>query len=447
MDSDPWLGGALLLAIVLLILISVLSALETAILNGRRSRLTMLPKKVAEGVEAVLDAPDQFQTAAHLAKSLAESLFYAAVALSGLQLSLRYYQGEVPDSIGELLAAAWPGLLLGALAGYLAVTIFGEAIPKALALRSPERLLARSLWFLRGFNLLFFPVVWITCRLGRVVAMGAGVDTSVARAAHSEEEIKLLVEGSAEEGVLEEEEKEMIHSIFEFTDTVARQIMVPRIDMNAVSVDTPYRDAMRQVVETGHSRLPVYQGTQDKIVGVIHVKDLISAMVDGRDISLRDVLREPYFVPEGKKIDELLQDFKRQKNRMAIVVDEFGGTSGLVTVEDILEEIVGEIEDEYDVEEHPAAQVEEGDGTTIVDGRMTIEDVNDELGLTIPAEDNDTLGGFVFSLFGRPPHVGERVPYENLEFKIEALDGLRLQKIRITVKEPKEDPEEEQPVA
>ena len=229
----------------------------------------------------------------------------------------------------------------------------------------------------------------------------------------------------------------MIHSIFDFTDTVARQVMVPRIDMDSVSVEQTVDEVVRQALQTGHSRLPVHEGTLDNVVGVVHVKDLLPCLVDGdRHGSVRPMMRDPYFVPEGKKIDELLQEFRTHKSQLAIVVDEFGGTSGLVTVEDVLEEIVGEIEDEYDVEQHPAAEISATGEGAIVDARMLIDDVNEQLKLGVPEGDYETLGGFVFSLFGRPPSVGERISYNNLEFVAEAMDGMRLLKIRVLTNEP-----------
>jgi putative hemolysin len=225
---------------------------------------------------------------------------------------------------------------------------------------------------------------------------------------------------------------------------VARQVMVPRIDIYSASVESTVEELARLAIESGHSRLPVYEETLDNMVGIVHVKDVLPYLVENRhDVSVREVMRSPYFVPEGKKIDELLPEFRRQKTLMAIVVDEFGGTSGLVTVEDVLEEIVGEIEDEYDVDEPPPVEVSLTGEGAIVDARMTIDDVNEELGLNLPEEDNDTLGGFVFSLFGRPPQVGERIAYDGIEFQVEATEGMRLQKIRIIVSRPEQSSEGE----
>jgi putative hemolysin len=444
MEPDPWLWGALSLAGVLVGFMNVLSRLETAVINTRRSRLLAIENdpRVSKA-EAIIEAPEQFQTSAHLAKSLCESILYAAAALVGIQASLMARGERLPDSIQEMLALVWPGILGGAVITYLIVTVIGEALPKSWATRDPERILVRATGFISVFSLLFGPVRWGTSLLARLLARSTGADPVLtARAAHSEEEIKLLVEGSAEEGVLEEEERQLIHSIFEFTETVARQIMVPRIDVRSVSVETPLNDVVRAAMSTGHSRLPVYEGTLDKVVGVIHVKDLLPYLVEGLNgISIRELMRSPFFVPEAKKIDELLQEFRAHKSQLAVVVDEFGGTSGIVTVEDVLEEIVGEIEDEYDRESHPAAVSTAHEEGALVDGRMTIDDVNDELGLTLPTENYDTLGGLVFSLFGHPPEVGEQVAYDGVEFVAETVEGLRISKVRIIVRQPEPEPE------
>lgn len=434
MTPQHWLIAGVALAVALVAFIAVLSSLETALLSARRSRLTQLNDRRIARVEAVMDAPQQFQSSAHLAKSLCEALAYGVSSLMGMEVALLLRSGETPATVSQVVGRAWPGILLGAVLAYLAVTILAESLPKALASRNPELALLRGVGFLRAFTFAFTPVFWITSRLARVVAAWAGYDPTLStRAAHSEEEIKLLVEDSAEEGVLEAEEKEMIHSIFEFTDTIARQVMVPRIDIDSVSVETRLEEVVQQAMRSGHSRLPVYDGTLDNVVGIVHVKDLLPRLVEGElDVPMGELMRTPYFVPEAKKIDELLQEFRKHKSQMAIVVDEFGGTSGLVTVEDVLEEIVGEIEDEYDIAPEPTVDTDQNGVGLLVDARLSIEEVNEQLGVKLAHVDNETVGGFVFSLFGRPAIAGESARHEDLVFRVEAVDGVRLLKIRIT---------------
>jgi CBS domain containing-hemolysin-like protein len=435
MQYDPWLLGAAGALALLLIGMGLLSSLETAVLNARRARLSQLPEDARRAAaEAVLDAPEHFQTSAHLAKSLAESVVYALAALMGLDLRLAAQPGGVPNTVHGLLEHAWSGILAGAVLAFLVVTIFAETLPKVVAARAPEQRLLRWAGFIRIFTLVFMPVRVTTAHLARGLALGTGVVPHLTpRGAHSEEEIKLLVEDSVEEGVFEQEEKEMIHSVLELGDTVARQIMVPRIDVSSVDVEASVQDVVRTAMESGHSRFPVYEGTLDTVVGVVHVKDLLPRLLGGEGhANVRGLMRAPYYIPEGKKLDELLREFRKHNSQLAIVVDEFGGTSGVVTVEDVLEEIVGEIQDEYDAQEHvPDAHTEEPGRAPLVDARMTIADVNDLLKLELPEDEYDTLGGLVFGLLGRPAELGERLPFGNVEFVVEDMDGLRLLKIRV----------------
>lgn len=249
----------------------------------------------------------------------------------------------------------------------------------------------------------------------------------------------MLVQAGEDDGILEEDEKEMIHSIFEFTDTIVRKVMVPRIDVKAVEVDSSIEELMDVIISAGHSRVPVYDDTIDNIVGIVHAKDLLQVLYDhSLSMPLRDLMRPPYVIPENKMVDELLAEFKRSKIQMAIVVDEYGGTAGLVTIEDLLEEIVGDIMDEYDVEEPLVRMID--DNTAVVDARTPINEINDCMRLELPDEEFDTIGGFVFGLFGREAHVGDVAQYETVDLIVEQTDGHRIQQIRI-VNTPRADDE------
>jgi CBS domain containing-hemolysin-like protein len=250
----------------------------------------------------------------------------------------------------------------------------------------------------------------------------------------TEEEIQILLEEGSKEGNIEEEEKEMIASIFDFTDTTAREIMVPRIDVVGVEADDSVEKVLDIVSRTGYSRLPVYRESMDNIIGIVHAKDAIRRFKEGkRTLPAKRIARPAYFVPESKKIDELLKEMQRNKTQMAIVVDEYGGTAGIVTLEDILEEIVGEIEDEYDKERELIKKID--DNTAIVDARALIEDVNEELGLSLSDEEADTLGGLVYALLGKVPEEGESVELDSVTLTVEKTDGRRITKVRITKKE------------
>jgi putative hemolysin len=238
------------------------------------------------------------------------------------------------------------------------------------------------------------------------------------------------VDVAEEEGVLEEEEGEMIRSIFEFGDTVAREIMVPRIDMQAADVSMSLSEIVDLAVEEGHSRVPVYEGTADRVLGIFYVKDSLRFLRQGRmDVDVREIIRPAYFVPETKKVDELLREMQKRRVHVAVVVDEYGGTAGLVTIEDILEEIVGEIQDEFDTEEAMVEHVNENE--SIVDAMMTLSDINDALSLALDEEDVDTLGGYVYARLGRVPEPGDEVHEPYVSLVVEEVEGNRITRVRV----------------
>ncbi len=223
----------------------------------------------------------------------------------------------------------------------------------------------------------------------------------------------------------------MIHSIFEFGDTVVREVMRPRVDIVAVPAEATVNGAVGLMAEHGHSRLPVFEGTIDHIVGVVYMRDLIPALRQGRlEQPVSEVRRPAFFIPESKKVDELFKEMQQRKISMAIVLDEFGGTAGLVTVEDLLEEIVGEIQDEYDLEEKPIQLLDAN--TILVNARIHIEEVNELLGTRLPKDEVDTVAGLVYSLFGRVPAQGEKVTLPGVELKVEKTLGQRITRVRIT---------------
>lgn len=444
MLAYAWIWVPALLAVLALLVQGTLSYLETALIGARRSRLPQVATGPAlRAAEEMLDNPVPFDTASHVTNTVCEAVTYASAAVFGVAEAAR--REAWPDPLPatssafalEIIRHAVPWVALAVLGSVVCVLLFGEALPKLLATRAPEQILVRRAGFMRLYGVLLSPVVQVLRSTGRVVSRMCRIDPDTSGpAARTEEEIKIIVGGSAEEGVIEEEEKELIHSIFDFTETPARQVMVPRIEIHGICADATLQDAARVLLEEGHSRLPVYEGTLDKIVGLVYAKDLIRHLLDGRcDMPVRETTREPFFVPESKKLDELLAEFRSHRTQMAIVVDEFGGTAGLVTLEDVLEEIVGEIQDEYDAEEPSVQEIEPG--VYVVDARLALDDVNEELHLDLPAGESETLGGFVYDLFGRPPQAGEEVTSDGLRFIAEATDGPRLLKVRVVTGNPR----------
>jgi CBS domain containing-hemolysin-like protein len=267
----------------------------------------------------------------------------------------------------------------------------------------------------------------------------------------TEEEIKTLVDAGSEEGVIEDEEKEMIYSIFQFGDKVAREIMVPRIDIVALDADTTLQEALDTVLSEGHSRIPAYEGSIDRICGLLYAKDLLVVWQENqsKDRKVREIMRPAYFVPESKKAGSLLQELQERKIHMAIVIDEYGGTAGLVTIEDLVEEIVGEIQDEYDSDEEDEYE-KISDDEYLFDAGIHVDDVNELLAVHLPDDETDTLGGYVLNVLGRVPLGGETFQDIGLEIKVEVITGRRIRKVRVRrlpppVTHPDESDEERKP--
>jgi magnesium and cobalt exporter, CNNM family len=289
------------------------------------------------------------------------------------------------------------------------------------------------------------PVYWVSAALSPIVRVLSFLTNLISRpfGGHVErdapmvtsEEIQTLVRMGEEQGVLEKDERDMIHSIFEFGDTIVREVMVPRIDMVCIEADEPVEAVLEVIRTQGHSRIPVYDDTVDHIVGLVHVKDLLSGFRQGTlGGRVRDYARRAHFIPETKRLDELFREMRRRKVHMAIAVDEYGGTAGLVTIEDLLEEIVGPIQDEYDVEEPPIRIL--NDRVAMVDGGVNLHELNTTLHLELPTDQVDTVGGFVTSLLGHVPVQGDRASHDGVEFVVERVDGHRITHVKITRAEP-----------
>lgn len=255
------------------------------------------------------------------------------------------------------------------------------------------------------------------------------------------EEIQELIDAGEEEGLINEEENEMIRSILELRDRVVREIMVPRTDMACVAAGASIREVIDTIIGCGHSRIPVYEGTLDNIIGLVYAKDLLKSWGLGEAaIDLRRIMRLPFFVPETKSFEELLHEFKRRRVHIAIVIDEYGGTSGLVTIEDLLEQIVGDIQDEYDVEEEWL--VEQGDGAVVVDARLPVEELEEYFGIEIEREKFDTVAGLIYHLTGRIPRSGEVVEGERLVFRVLDAEERKINLVRIARRVAAEEPQE-----
>lgn len=230
---------------------------------------------------------------------------------------------------------------------------------------------------------------------------------------------------------LESDQQEMIRGVVELADTAAREVMVPRIDTVFIAADAAREELLSAIVESGHSRFPVFEDTIDKVTGILYAKDVLKSLVKGGELDLKELLRKPFFVPESKRIHEILREFRRRRVHIAVAVDEYGGVSGIICMEDILEQIIGDIQDEFDNEGEDILSLEEG--VWLCDARVNLEDLSEELGIELPTEEFDTLGGFVFNLFGKIPVKYEKVMYEGNEFIIQNMEGRKIGTVKIVL--------------
>ena len=423
-------------ALIALLLLTLLNAFftlaEIALNTVRNARLQDLIE--AGGTDAVaagsaqqlLRQPTRVVATVQVGINLAS---FAVAAIAAAVLAPDWATSLPPRLTDHPVRVMTVGLTLGAA---LFTIVVGEIVPRSIALRRPGEtalLIARPLRF---FIVFFAPLAMLALGVSNLLVRPFGLTATFAAPMITEEELRAMLEASAQSGAIEEDEKEIIRNVISFGDTDVRQVMTPRIDVKAIDVGAGLPVLLELIVESGHSRIPVYETSVDTVVGIVHAKDLLPALARGeRTLDLRPLMRLPLVVPENRRIDDLLDEFRRSSVQMAIIQDEYGGTAGLVTVEDLLEELVGEIQDEYDQEDAQFQTLEPG--VYRVDARMAIDDLNDLLDLDLPHDDFDTIGGFVFGQFGRQPEVGESVGYENLEFTVEKTDGRRVDQVMLCV--------------
>jgi CBS domain containing-hemolysin-like protein len=430
MDSDP--GLPVLALVALLVLHAFFASAEVAVLAFSKARLVELTeqgRRSARLIAALSENPVRLRTAAQLAAKLCGFL---AVALAVV-----VYDPPLADWLTHVNPAWSLSLHTGIAAALITIVLAlvtlmaADLLPRALAARHPELIARLAAYPLSLLAVVAAPLAHLLGHVNALLTGRAGVG-SVAPPVPlvTEEQIKTLVDAGEEGGVIEEDEKEMIYSIFELGDTLAYEVMVPRVDIVALEADTSLQDALAVIVRAGHSRIPVYEDTIDNTIGILYAKDLLQYWPNLESLKLRAILRPAYYVPETKPVDELLQELQQRKVHIAVVVDEYGGLAGLVTIEDILEEIVGEIQDEYDTEE-PAMEVISPD-ETIFDGLTDLDDVNDELGIELPTDTSDTLSGLISSSLGRVAEVGDRVTLAGVVMTVLSMHGRRIKKVRVT---------------
>ena len=453
MDGSSTTGNPVvdLAVVVILILIGgFFAASEIALITVKRHRLTQLAddgSRSAQTAQRLVEDPSRFLATIQIAITF---LGFLAGAVGAVAFS---------DALADVIRLIPIGLIANAadtiafvvvtLVIALASIVVGELVPKTLALNFPERLalgVAAPISFIQG---LLRPIVWFVTRISAVLVRLLGGKEKPQGGYLSTEELKLLVETGSEQGGIEEEEKEMIHGVIELGDKVVHEVMVPRIGIRAINVDDSLDEVLEMIVRAGHSRLPVFEESLDNIVGILYAKDLLPYLKgNGRSngtIDIRSLVRPPVYVPESKPVDDLLHEMQVQKRHIAIVVDEYGGTAGLVTLEDVVEEIVGEIQDEYDTEEPMLEEVSTDEELAWrLDGRVSMDDLRDLFDLSDDDEPDeeayDTVGGFVVHRVGRIPLPGAEVPFrDGVRIMVETAEPRRVAKVIVSRERREED--------
>jgi putative hemolysin len=424
----------LVVIVILTLLEGIFVAAEIALVTVRRTRITQLADegdRNARRVQGLIAQPGRFLAVTQIGLTF---LGFLASAYAAVNLTSHLQELFATSGIGVFVSSAEPlALVIVTLLLSLFTIIFGELVPKSLALAHTERFALTLSAPISGLLRLFGPLVGFLTAITTSIArmLGAG---DVAQGVMSTEELKILVERGGEQGILEAEEEQMIHAVIELGDQRIHEVMVPRIAMVSLPAGASLEEAIDTVIEEGHSRIPVYDKTIDEIIGILYAKDLLPLMkgsVDERP-TLRSLLRVPVFVPESMSVDDLLHEFQRRKVHLAVVLDEYGGTAGLVTIEDLLEEIVGEIQDEYDVEEPMVVQLSENEAR--VDGRADVDDLGELFGVELSLEDEDeydTVGGLVYHRIGGVPKPGDQVKVSGLTLTVETTDGRRVGKVLV----------------
>jgi len=415
--SDQFFG--IISIVVCICIVAFLSSSEASLISVNRIRIRNLAEKrntSAAVVQTILSKHDRlFGTIL-----LTENFFIILATSIGTALLLNIF--------GE------NGWFIASMVMTVLVVLLGEITPKTIAVAHSEKFALFVARPIRGLIIITHPIVWFFTRLPSWILKSIGAQTPSSPFI-TEEDIRAMIDLGEEAGSLQKEERRMLHKVFEFGDTVASESMVPRTEIVAINNIATVKDALQLVKERGFSRYPVVQDKIDNILGILYIKDILIKMSEGSvdsNTPIKEFVREAYFIPENKRVSELLTEMQKNKFQIAIVVDEYGGTAGLITLEDLLEEIVGSLRDEFDKMEAEKDVEVIDERTFIVSGNTSLDEVSELIGIRLESPDFHTIGGVVFGLFGRLPKEGEQIRYHDLRFLVLAMDGRKVAKIKIT---------------
>lgn len=405
----------LAILIMCLGLSALFSASETALMSLSKIRVKQMvedKEKGAEKVNKLLSDPGKLLSAILIGNNLVN------IGASSLMTSLAI------DAFGNRGVGLATGIMT------LLILIFGEITPKSLAAQNSEKLSVRLSPFVQFVTVLVTPVSFILTRITNFMVKILGGEVDSNQPFITQDELKTIVSVSHKEGILEGEEKDMIYNVFDFSDSQVNDVMITRTEMVAIDVDLPYEEIIKVINHEQYSRIPVYEDTTDNIIGILYVKDLLFLQSHKEaQFDLRKYIRKPHFTYEFKSTKELFKEMRAERIHMVIVLDEYGGTEGIVTIEDLIEEIVGDIEDEYDKVSNDIDVIKEDE--FLVNGNVKIEVINELIGVHVESDDFDTIAGFVIGIIDRIPEEGEVIEFENVKFVIESIDRNRIDKIRI----------------
>lgn len=429
MKSDPDLYGYLIILFLNLILLGLFQSFTTALDSTSQSRL----KKFADENERYLKRLD-------FTINLLERPLKYQFSIKLFSLLIFSY------SIFILCKIPYDFILLVILWLILVVT-FSILLSLKFALLHSEKIAIKCCYFVYGLHIISLPLFWISKTIVNIILILFKEDIDIENKFFSEDEVMSMLEVGRESGIIKEEGRKMISSIFNFDDELAYEIMTPRTDVFAIDILEPTSEYIDKLMELRYSRIPVYEDDYDNIIGILNIKDyLIKARETGFDkVDIRGILREPYFVPETKNIDSLFFELQKTKNHIAILIDEYGGFSGIVTMEDIVEEIVGDIDDEYDEDAHIVNKIDEN--TFLIDGNVSLDDLEEDYGIVLESDSSETIGGFIIDHLGEIPtesDLGKEVDFGNYKITITSVKERRIDKVKLVVTETKEDAEDEE---
>lgn len=422
--AGPTIGLLLFLMILNALFVAAESALD--VLRPVHVRLMKdVSEAKGERLQDLLNDQEAYLARCNLGNQVIRLVIvFVALILAPDVLSMMHERFGWANNYTNLL---WSAAILMIPVGLVHV-IIAELIPKSFAEVRPTQVLNLLYRFIKYPAAVFAVPAYLITGAAQLITNRFGGKASFNVPNAAEEEIKTIVESAEETGEIQSDERELLHSVFEFTDTVAREIMTPRVDLDAMPVTSDPSEVVNVIQETGHSRIPLYEETDDQIIGIIHAKDLFLSMANGEKLSLRKLMRPAMFVPENKKLYELIKEMRLGRTQLAVVQDEFGGTAGIVTIEDIVEELVGDIVDEYDVE---VPDVQEVEGGWLVNGKAHVDDVAHAIDADLETEEFDTIGGYVFGLFGRQPEQDETIVANGLKFAVAETDGRRIVQLKV----------------